>query len=154
MAQTLRNGSRHGVVLIAALLVGIIILLAGLGFLAKRKSQYQAAADLNQANQALSLAQAGLEDFRVKLSKTQDFPPWRPDQTVYAYSEDFAGGSYTIRVQRVLGLESTIPRPTALLVRSEGSAGLRAQPRARRVLEAEVNRPATGFATIRDLGSL
>ena len=145
------RGSR-GAVLIAALLVGTIILLAGLGFLARRRAQYAAAADANRANQALMLAQAGLEDFRVKLSKSQDFPPWRPEQTVFAYSENFPGGSYAVRVERRSGSRTVYPRQVYWLVRSVGYAGPRGEPTAQRALEAELVPPTSRFSTMRDLG--
>lgn len=152
--RDLRWRGQRGSLLIAALLLGIVILLVGLGFLAQRRAQYQAAAEGSAATQALALAQAGLEDFRVKMAKSYDFPAWRPEQTLFSYSEDFPGGSYSVRVQRVLGNAALNPRPTLYVVRSEGTAGDRGEPRARRVLQAEILRPSTSFSTLVDLGSL
>lgn len=93
-------------ILILCLMIAVLLLVMGMGFLGKRSSQYRGSRLSAPALQAQALAEAGLEDARVKLLKDQDFPPeGADDQTVFSYTErltDLSGnpvGLYTVTVQ-------------------------------------------------------
>jgi type II secretory pathway component PulK len=61
--------------LILCLMLSALFLVMVLGMLGSRGPQQEAAAALRQYHQASALAQAGLQDFRVKLAKDLKFPP-------------------------------------------------------------------------------
>ncbi|MGE0492251.1 MAG: hypothetical protein AB7S38_23770 [Vulcanimicrobiota bacterium] len=134
--------------IIGALLIGVIMLLVGLGFLASRRSQYQAARHLRESAQALTLAESGLEDARVKMLKLYDFPPWLEGQTTFAYAEQLTTGSYQVSLERVANdnLEDGLYRVTSV-----GLVGPANSPSARAVVEAEMVLPGV-VATFRDGG--
>ncbi len=87
------------------LLVMVLLLVMGLGFLGKQADTYRASAQTAAASQALEVAMAGLEDARVKLMKDFKFPPpGEVDQPQYCYTEILrdpggqAVGSYTVTI--------------------------------------------------------
>jgi hypothetical protein len=98
------NRSRRGFLLITTLLVSILIFLVCGAMVHRRSRQYEAANHQVAAARALALAEAGLEDARVKLNKDADFPPFgSEDQLVFSYVEQVFGldgvtalGSYEV----------------------------------------------------------
>lgn len=148
------------------LMLSLVFLLLGMGFLNRRASQYQGAYQTTYAITALQLARAGLEDARVKLDKCSDFPPSSGvDQKLFSYTEVSVPDeeSYTVTVD--LSLRG---KPFCLVrITSVGTAGEMTRPRARRTLRAEVDLSATlrsdsavanpdfyQFVNFQDLGSL
>ena len=98
-----------GFVLPMCLLLSILFLVMVLGMLGSRGPQQEAAANLRLHQQARHLAQAGLEDFRVKLGKDIKFPPPpSPDEPFFSYSEgvydvdDSLVGVYQVKVDQSL----------------------------------------------------
>jgi len=88
--------SRGGSTLVAALLISVVLLLAGMGFLGQRAAQNRAVNGALLNAQARALAESGIEDALQKLSKDNRFPPLNADsQTVFTYQETAldAGGN-------------------------------------------------------------
>ncbi len=134
---------RRGSTLVMVLLISLVLLLLGLGFLSKRSSQYAGARAVEDAARARALALAGLEGARARLSRDLAFPPpGDVDQLVFEYSENVFDrdgvtpvGAYVVRVDSTYAGE-----PTWLLrIRSTGLVGSAEHPRARRQLTAEVD---------------
>lgn len=74
--------------LILCLLLSVLLLVVVLGMLNARPPQHEAAAALRLHAQAYALAEAGLEDFRVKFGKHAGFPPPpSPSDPIFSYSE-------------------------------------------------------------------
>lgn len=79
---------RRGATLVAALLITMVLLMVGLGFMGQRRGQYEAAREAIKESQAAALADAGLQDALGKLAKDIGFPPLRSDdQSDFTYSE-------------------------------------------------------------------
>jgi hypothetical protein len=73
---------------VASLMLSMVILLVGLGFMGQRRGQYEAAREAIEESQAAALAEAGLQDALGKLAKDIGFPPLRADdQTDFTYAE-------------------------------------------------------------------
>ncbi|MFN8608218.1 MAG: hypothetical protein U0931_11850 [Vulcanimicrobiota bacterium] len=118
------------------LMLSLVLLLLGLGFLNKRVSQYKGAYQTTYSVMALQLARAGLEDARIKLEKDLDFPPQAGlDQKAFSYTEILLPGeeSYTVTVD--LSLREAPFK--VLRITSIGTSGPMTGPRARRKLTAE-----------------
>lgn len=127
---------RRGSILIATLLLLSLLLVAGLGLHGAQAQRYRGAAALGRQTAALALAEAGLEDARVKLEKDPLFPPrGAPEQAVFRYSEDLGAGSYTVTVDRTFAG----PPHFLLVVRAQGRAGSRDETETRVTLVAEMD---------------
>lgn len=75
-------------ILALSLLLCVLLLVLGVGFLGKRAAQSAATASEALALRARALAEAGLEDCRVKLEKDMFFPPpGDEEQLIFSYSE-------------------------------------------------------------------
>lgn len=148
------------------LMLSLILLLLGLGFLNQRVSQYRGAYQSTYSILALQLAKAGLEDARVKLDKDQQFPPQSGlDQKSFAYTEVLLPDEESYTVTLDLSLQDA---PFSIIrITSIGTSGPMKDPRARRVLTAEldiapnlrsdstqVNPDYFQFVQWQDLGSL
>lgn len=104
MSQVVKRHS--GSALITVLLLISVLLILGMAFLTQRVQQSRAASAAESAAVARALAEAGLEDARVKLEKDQGFPPTDNDtQLKFSYTEEMtpvgggaAIGSYTVTV--------------------------------------------------------
>lgn len=101
----MRQRAQSGFMLAFGLMVMVLLLVMGLGFLGKQADAYRSAAFAEASSQALEVAMAGLEDARVKLMKDFNFPPpGETDQPQYSYTEVLrdpdgrAVGSYTVTV--------------------------------------------------------
>ena len=133
----------RGFMLILSLLVGLLILLVCGGMVYRRSRQNQTANDSANAAGALALAEAGLEDARVKLDKDDDFPPLGAiDQRIFSYVEtvvDLDGstplGSYEVTVDS----RWKAPPCQILRITSTGSLGDPGAPRARRSVTVELD---------------
>ena len=78
----------RGAVLIVTMFLVLFIFVLGLGLLGRRAPQYESATQATLEAQARALAEAGLEDARVKLNHDQDFPPPGDDgQEIFSYRE-------------------------------------------------------------------
>ena len=65
----------QGSILVVALILSVLLLILSIGFLSQRSAQNRAAQATKNQLQARLLAETGLEDALVKLSKRVDFPP-------------------------------------------------------------------------------
>lgn len=138
--------TRRGIGIVAALLLISLLFLLGLGVASQGASRYQQAAWMEKQVAARALAEAGLEDARVKLLKDWAFPP--PTSLLsssFTYTEqvqDLDGnlvGTYTVELDYAL-----MPDPHRIMkVRSTGELGPPGERRVRRTLEAEVDMSAT-----------
>lgn len=135
--------SDRGSALLAVLLILSILLVLGIGLLSQRANQYEEMRRANEACQARALAQAGLVDVKLKLSKDRSFPPARPNgETRFTYSEtmtDVDGnevGRYVVTV-----MTDTLLEPFYVMrVESIGLIGTEgANPRARYVIYGELD---------------
>lgn len=135
------------------LLLLAIMLVLGMGQLNAQAAQYRAVVESQSSAQALALAEAGLEDARVKLDRDGDFPPQgAEDQELFSYREVVLDlddvtpvGAYLVTVDRRWRKANT----ELLRVTSEGLAGPVGAPVARRRLTltwdlARLNRGAAG----------
>ena len=120
------------------LMLSLIMLLLGLGFLNKRARQYRGAYQTTYSVMALQLAKAGLEEARVKLEKCSTFPPQSGlDQKAFSYTEILIPDqdSYTVTIDLALR-----EKPFCIVrIHSVGTSGPINQPRARRSLKAELD---------------
>ena len=98
----------RGSALVAVLMVLAVLFVLGLAMLTKQVQAYQGSHLVLEGAQAQAVAEAGLEDARLKLEKDLDFPPRStPDQTSFTYSEDLLDGSgrlvgtYEVTVDRL-----------------------------------------------------
>lgn len=132
---------RRAFVLLMSLLLVVLLLVVGLAFLGQKALQYRSAGQAQLAAQAKALAEAGLEDFRIKLQRDLAFPPHTLDQSVSAYSEQVmvggrAIGSYTVTVNATYQAQPY----AVLVVTSLGEVGGSAlQAVSRRALRVEVD---------------
>ena len=113
----------------------LMLVVFGMGFLGKRGPQYGASLAMARATQARALAEAGLEDARVKLDKDLFFPPpGDQDQLLFTYTEavndDFTGqlvGYYAVTVDTRWAADPLDPpnpkHPSVITVWSKGLLG-------------------------------
>jgi hypothetical protein len=108
-----------------ALLVTALAAVIALGFLSRRVAQRRVVNSRLIFSQAQSVAWAGLEDARVKLMKSRDFPPALTfGATNFSYSEELrndAGavvGTYLVDVDTAY-TDKAVIRSTARLVGDE-----------------------------------
>jgi len=112
--------------LLVSLLLTALIATMGLGFVTSRQLRYAGTVRAVNWGQAKALAQAGMEDARVKIERDLDFPPQRSeDQSKFSYREtltDSTGvnlGSYVVTID----LAHAGPPYHVLRVRSRGLVG-------------------------------
>jgi hypothetical protein len=96
---------RRGSAIIAVLLVSTLLLVLGMGMLSQKASLYESASRDRSAAQARGIAQAGMVDCQIKLSKHREFPPKRAREAkAFTYSELFTDnaaqplGTYTVTI--------------------------------------------------------
>lgn len=110
--------------LITVLMLSILLVTMGLGFLGSRVGQYQSTIQSVLAVRARELARAGIEDARTKLNRDNRFPPpVGTGQSVFTYSENFndASGNFVGIYQ--VSLDSTYAA-TPFFVQSITSTGI------------------------------
>lgn len=135
---------KRGSALIAVLLLLGFLMVLGMALLSKQTHHLRAATRARDAEAALELALAGLEEVRVKLDKDLRFPALRDtDQMTFSYQEeifDIDGGPsvgfYIVRIDRRWEQEPY----EVWRIRVEGVLGALDNPRARRLLEATFDR--------------
>ncbi len=135
------RGRRPGFIMIAALLITVILVVAGMAYLGSRVAQYRGAAKGLEAAQARALARAGIEDARVKLEKDYRFPPQSAyDQPVFTYSEDVRDGGTVIGSYTVSIDEMHRSSPFFVLrITSVGVVGNRTSPSAQATIRADLD---------------
>ena len=97
---------RRGFIMVATIYILLILLLIGVGYLSRSSAQYRGAVAMGASLAARGLAEAGIEDARVKLQKDTFFPPPgdKREPRLFGYSEQVPGytgdaaGSYTVTV--------------------------------------------------------
>lgn len=126
--------------LIVVLLVAALVLVLGLGFLSSNSPRYNASVYARSQAQARALAEAGLEDARVKLQKDNAFPPvTHASQTRFSYREELTDSSGDVIGSYVVTLDWTyLVAPYYIVtVDSQGLVGSNpAQPLGNCVLHA------------------
>lgn len=143
---------RRGMLLVVALLVLGVALLAGMGLMTSQVSNYRGVHSAEDSAMALCLAQAGLEDARLKLERDPLFPPHgdgnlvEPDtgskpqeQSLFTYSEDLfldgqRAGSYRVSIDSSFAAGYQFLRVT-----SNGLVGPTESPSAQRVLKVDLD---------------
>lgn len=110
---------RRGSALLMALLVGTMLFVAGMALAFQYRADYQNWTFSSRWGQARALAEAGLEDFRAKLERDPDFPPYLDiRQTVFEYWQAVPPqGGYQVRADISLRKEPW----QLILVRSQGT---------------------------------
>lgn len=134
-------GRRRAFLLVMALMLVVLLLVVGLAFLGQKALQYRSASQTQLNVQAKALAEAGLEDFRLKLERDLDFPPMAEDGGSYAYREEVKVGSTVVGSYAVTIDNSYSSLPYGIVVvTSLGEAGSSSQQAvARRALRIEVD---------------
>lgn len=133
----------RGFLLISSLLVSILIFLVCGAMLHRRSRQYEAASHQVAEARALAIAEAGLEDARVKLNKDPDFPPYgSEDQLVFSYVEDIFElnstrpvGSYEV----IIDMRWRDPPVQILRITSVGTSGEMDTPLAKSQITMELD---------------
>jgi hypothetical protein len=141
----------RGFILVLTLMLCTLLMVLGMGLLGSRSAQYRGAAGDLLAAEARALAEAGLEDARVKLDKDLFFPPpTSAEQLEFSYQEAVSAqddgtvvGFYRV-VLDLSRLESPaapdVGHPSLYLVTSTGSLGPDpTKPLARVTLRMEVD---------------
>ncbi|MFN8612947.1 MAG: hypothetical protein U0931_35740 [Vulcanimicrobiota bacterium] len=134
--------SVRGFLLIFCLMLGVLLCLLTMALLSQQLLGRGSAKKLQDLVQARCLAEAGLENVRMKLDKDLRFPPHlAPECPVFSYSQacydvdDQVIGFYKVEIDYRL----TAPPYGLLKIRSEGLLGEAFQPRARCCLRAELD---------------
>jgi type II secretory pathway component PulK len=156
---------RKGSAIVAVLLVMAILLVMGLAYLTQKVHLYRASSAAGASSAAKALAEAGLEDARIKLEKDPTFPPGdRETQTVFSYSEVLTQvgspeqvGTYSVTVDL-----SRLRQQSVIMITSTGTVGDTPEQAARRSLYAEIdvsgdidtNPKFFRFITVEDRGGL
>lgn len=105
------------------LLLMVLLLVLGGGLLSRQVGHRQATAAESAALRAQGLAEAGLEDFRLKWERDPNFPPPGEELERFAYSELLGGGRYEVEVDLRFRLAPTqILRVTSRGVLGEASS--------------------------------
>ena len=134
--------AHKGFVLALVLLLSVIMLILGMAFIGSRALLYRGSSRAGELAQAKALAEAGMEDARVKLDKDPDFPPpGRDEQDDFSYSEDVQDISgRTVGYYEVLINSTHRVGPYAVLrIEAIGRVGPRDKPVAQHSIEAELD---------------
>lgn len=134
---------RRGFLIILSLLLITLLLVIVMGFMSSRSLEFSSTGRVQAMAQAQALAEAGMEDARVKLEKDVFFPPVVGfGQSTFTYTEDLADpetnqvlGTYTVTVDV---FRRSAPY-CVIKVLSVGSAGPRQDPIARYRIYAELD---------------
>lgn len=143
---------RRGMLLVVALLVLGVALLAGMGLMTSQVSNYRGVHATEDAAMALCLAQAGLEDARLKMERDPLFPPHgdgylladdaglKPqEQSLFTYSEDMMVEGKRVGCYRVSIDSSFAPDYQFVRITSNGLVGSTETPSAQRVLKVDLD---------------
>ena len=134
------RGRDRAVALVAALTIMALLLVLGAAVIRRQAEAYKSSNYVRQTTKAQALAEAGLEDARIKLEKDRFFPPpHAPDQLVFDYTETLTdsdgrpGGGYSVSVD----LSRASDPFFIILVRSTGLVEPEKDGGARQTLIAE-----------------
>lgn len=130
---------RRGAAIISVLLLITLFFILGAAMLGRQKLAYDAAAQSRDAVVAQGLAEAGLEDARLKLQKDRYFPPpGGPGQSQFTYSESLsdADGKVLGNYQVTIDLRQAATPVYQIRVTSTGTQGDGLERSARRKLVA------------------
>jgi len=128
--------------MIVVLLLSILLLTMGLGFLGSRVSQYRSTGQALLAARVRALARAGIEDARTKLNHDIFFPPAPGDQQmVFTYSEDLSDTGGKLVGNFLVEIDSTYASSpySVYLITSTGFLGSRLSPTAVHALRATLD---------------
>ena len=119
-----RARKAHGFLVVTSLMLCVVLLLLGMGFMESQASRYRSVVYAGQGSQARALAWAGLEDARLKMQNDVSFPPqytgsYDPlsgysfatqDQSVFSYMENVTlssnvQGSYSVVINTTYGVD-------------------------------------------------
>ena len=127
---------RRGAALISVLFSLSLLAILGAAMLQRQRLAYAEAALSRQGLQALALAEAGLEDARIKLEKDGWFPPaGSPEQVRFSYSEELQWQGQT-RGHYQVTIDHSRALAPCYLIRVE-AWGFEAEQATRRGLVAE-----------------
>ena len=131
---------RKAFMLPTTLILLMVLLISGMAFLGSRVLQYRGSTQSTLAAQALALAEAGMEETRIKLQKDLVFPPPLSDEQLkFTLAEDYpdpvtgAPAGYEVTVD----MSWADPPHSVLRITATGIVGPRGKPLSRRVLSAE-----------------
>lgn len=129
-----------------------LVLVVVLGYLGARALEYSSTTRMQQVLMAQGLAEAGMENARVKLEKDMFFPPLGGyGQYGFCYSEDMTDSANPLQVVGSYSVTldcSKRESPYCVVrVQSVGSAGSRTNPRARYRIYAELDVSSYNRAT-------
>lgn len=138
---------RRAFLLLTSLLLGVVLLLLGMGFISSQADRYGGVKRAAETAQARALAIAGLEDARVKIQNDIQFPPpMAAGQTTFSYGEvlDLGDppilGHYNVVIETAYNQDPTF----VLLVTSTGSIGDPNAPDAQYRIRAEMDMNPAG----------
>jgi Tfp pilus assembly protein PilX len=136
---------QSGFLVVTALMILIVLVLLGMGFLGSQANRYRSVISAAQAAQARQLAMAGLEDARIKMQNDLDFPPppAGPDQTSFSYCENMTLGPVGQQLQGnyqvIINTAYATDPYWVFEVQSVGSLGDPLAPSAQYVLTGEID---------------
>ena len=142
--------NKRAFLLITALLIIVILMLVGMGFLGSQVARYRAALRAAESSQARQLALSGLEDARIKMELDENFPPkGAVNQDIFSYSEKLTinsvppvNGTYTVVINSTYAVD-----PAAVIfVTAIGTVGAPESPISQYRLKAELDFRDTGAA--------
>lgn len=134
--------------LITALLICLILLLLGMGFVGSQSDRYRGMKRAGETAKARGLAVAGLEDARLKIQNDLLFPPpMAVGQTTFSYGESMTigdppqsiAGTYALIIETAY---RTDPNYEVILITSTGSVGDVNNPVAQYQIKAELSMKA------------
>jgi len=139
---------RRAFLLITSLLISIVLLLLGMGFLGSQADRYRGVQRAGEIAKARAMAIAGLEDARLKIQNDLRFPPpMAAGQTTFSYGEittigdipqPLAGG-YGVSIETAYRND---PNFEVLVITSTGTIGDPNSPLAQYQLKAEMSMKA------------
>lgn len=132
---------RKGFILILSLFLCLLFFVVGIAYLSLKANQYRSASEAQRALQAKGLAEAGIEDLRIKLQRDSQFPPPIGDSDQYGYREQLVVGG-KLRGTYSVTLDNTyaLPPYQLLIATVTGEVGNTAQDSAsRRSFRVEID---------------
>jgi len=146
---------RRGFLLAVVLVLSVVLLVMGMGYLGSVSTQYASTYQSLAAAQARALCMAGLEDARIKLEKDPEFPPTGSQGQSFSYTEEVTDLSGKLLGNYQIFIDSTYRNAPfkVLLIRCQGQCGPRTKPTAQNTIRATLQlskaNPATYFRYLR-----
>lgn len=138
-------GQRRAFLLITALLIALVLLLIGIGFLGSQADRYRGMKRAGELTKARAMAMAGLEDARFKIQNDIQFPPpMAAGHTAFSYGETLTigdtpapiPGNYAVVIETIYLHDLNFQ---VLQVTSTGSVGDPNNPTAQYQIKAELD---------------